>query len=627
LKVFGTNGGNQDTRRLLAVCLGLTAITWLVFGQTLRHGFINFDDDKYVYQNAEVSHGLTLHGIAWVWTHAHASLWHPLTTISHMLDCQMYGLSPGGHHFTNVALHNLGVVLLFLVLCDMTGVSRVVAGIGDAGRDQRSRLQGQSGFWCSAFVAAVFAIHPMRVESVAWIAERKDVLSGVFFMLTLGAYVRYARAPSVFRYVTMSILFACGLMSKATLVTVPVVLLLLDYWPLNRGQRSEVGGQATNAQRWLKLIVEKIPLLALSAGSGVATIFAQTVTISSLAQLPLLPRVKNAIVSTVIYIRQLFWPVDLGAFYPHPHDQLNGWVVLASAALIIGISAVAVFTVRKYPYIFVGWCWYLLMLAPVLGIVQAGLQGHADRFTYLPHIGLTISLTWAIADLTKQWRRRELIIGFATAVVIAALTLSARRQASYWQDSISIWTHTLAVTSNNAIAHQNLAAALWERGRLHDSAIHSRAAAIVRWETIIKDYPLDVAAHDNLGVVLIQNGDPRGAIAQWEMSLQIDPNDGNARNNLAWVLATYPDDAIRDGKRAVELAEKAVRLPGGEAPIVLRTLAAAYAEGGEFSKAIGTAQRAAELATAQQNPSLTETLRHEIALYRTNTPYRELQQQ
>jgi len=582
----------RDDRRItIAVCIFLTAIIWLVFGQTLGHEFINFDDDRYVYENREVSRGLTLDGLKWVLTHSHASLWHPLTTLSHMADCQIYGLRPAGHHFTNVVLHNLGAILLFLVFRGMTGC-----------------------IWQSAFIATVFAIHPMRVESVAWVAERKDVLSGVFFMLTLGAYLRYVRAPGISRYLTLSIFLACGLMSKATFVTVPLVLLLLYYWPLQR---------ANDFRGSRRLLMEKIPLLALSAAASVATVFAQTVTMASLEQLSLLARLKNAAVSVIVYLRQMFWPTHLAVFYPHPHDQLNIWVVLACVALIVVLTLLAIFFRQKHPYVFVGWFWYLILLAPVLGIVQAGLQARADRFTYLPHIGITMLLTWSCADLTQQWRYRRIVLISMATFAIAALTVVAYQQTTFWRNSISLWEDTLAVTPDNQTAHQNLAAALWSKGRTAEANKHSRAAAIAHARTTLKDYPFDVATHNDLGVLLAQNGDVRGGIEQWEISLQLSPDDGNALNNLAWVLATYPTDTIRDGKRAVELAVKATTLPGGNVPIVIRTLAAAYAEAGDFSKAIETGQRALDLATAQSNTSLLSTLRHEIELYQAHTPYRE----
>ena len=589
--VLAQANSRNDRRITIAVCIFLTAIVWVVFGQTLGHDFVNFDDDRYVYENPEVSRGLTIDGLKWLLTHSHASLWHPLTTLSHMTDCQIYGLKAGDHHFTNVVLHNIGAVLLFLVFRGMTG-----------------------SIWRSAFIAAIFAIHPMRVESVAWVAERKDVLSGVFFMLTLGAYLHYTRAPSLSRYVTMSIFLVCGLMSKATFVTVPLVLLLLDYWPLQR---------ASDFRAWQGLAIEKIPLFVLSAAASLATLFAQTVTMASLDQLPVLPRLKNAVVSLIAYIRQIFWPTDLAVFYPHPHDQLNIWIVVTAAALVIAITLVAIFVRQKHPYVFVGWFWYLLLLVPVLGIVQAGLQARADRFTYLPHIGITMLLTWTCADLTQQWRNRRVVLTSMAACAIAASIILAYQQTTYWRDSISLWERALAVTQDNQTAHQNLAAALWSKGKTTDARMHSRAAAITHARTTLKDYPFDVPTHNDLGVLLVQNRDVRAGIEQWETSLQIDPDDGNALNNLAWVLATYPADTIRDGKRAVELAEKAAVLPGGEAPIVLRTLAAAYAEAGDFSNAVNTAQHALDLATGQNNTSLLATLRHEIELYQARTPYRE----
>jgi len=581
----------NDRLIAIAVCIFLTVITWIVFGQTLGHDFVNFDDDRYVYENTQVARGLTVDGFKWLLTHSHANLWHPLTTLSYMVDCQIFGLRPAGHHSTNVVLHNLGAILLFLVLRGMTG-----------------------SIWRSAFVAAIFAIHPMRVESVAWIAERKDVLSGVFFMLTLGAYLHYTRKPSFGRYLTMSIFLACGLMSKATFVTVPLVLLLLDYWPLQR---------VKGFPEWRRMIVEKLPLFALSAAAAVATMFAQTVTMASLEQLSLLPRLKNAAVSLIIYLRQMFWPTDLAVFYPHPHDHLNIWVVLMAAALIVAITLIAILAYQKYPYVFVGWFWYLVLLVPVLGLVQAGLQARADRFTYLPHIGVTMLLTWTCADLTQRWRNRQILLASAATCVIAGSMILSYKQTTYWRDSISLWEHALAVTPDNQTAHQNLAAALWSKGKTAEANKHSRAAAIAHARTTLKDFPFDVPTHNDLGVLLVQNGDVRAGIEQWEITLQLTPDDGNALNNLAWVLATYPADAIRDGKRAVELAMKATTLPGGEVPIVLRTLAAAYAESGDFSRAIDTAQHAIDLATAQNNTSLLGTLRHEIELYQARTPYRE----
>src|SRR5581483_3564360 len=526
-----------------------------------------------------------------VWTHAHANLWHPLTTLSHMLDCQLFDLKPGAHHLVNVALHNLAAVLLFFALRKLT-----------------------NSFWPSAFVAAIFAIHPMRVESVAWIAERKDVLSGVFFMLTLAAYARYARDPRLSRYVTMSILYECGLLSKATLVTVPVILLLLDWWPLQR---------ARTARDWPRLILEKLPLFALAAISTLATVWAQQVTVASLAYIPFTWRLQNAIVSLVLYLRQTIWPTDLAIFYPHPHNQLSLSLVLGCAILLAFITAVALLVRRKRPYLLVGWCWFLVLVFPVLGFMQAGLQARADRFTYLPHIGLTIAITWWIVDLTRAWPNRALWLGTLAAFVISALTLTAFHQTTFWRDSVSIWTHTLAVTENNQMAHTNIAIAFRDRGDHAQYLAHSNAADIARFETILKDFPNDIDAHNELGVVFYRAGRARDAVAQWRASLALDPNDGNALNNLAWALATSPDASLRDGATAVALAQKMSRLPGAESPMILRTLAAAFAESGDFASATDVAERAMRSAEQQHNDSLAGTLRAEIELYRNRQPYRE----
>src|SRR5512133_62005 len=348
----------------LLVCLGLVAVTWAVFGQTLAHDFVNFDDHVYVYENPLVVRGLSTEGIIDAFRHTHARNWHPLTTVSHMLDCQLYGLNAGGHHLTNVILHTISVLLLFLVLKQMTGA-----------------------FWQSAFVAGVFAIHPLHVESVAWIAERKDVLSAVFFMLTLAAYARYARAPSAPCYLLVALFFAFGLMSKPMLVTLPFVLLLLDYWPLGRlgGQKSEVGS------RLPRLITEKVPLFALSVLSCIATLFAQRQGPNAIDQLPFLWRLNNTFVSYFTYIWQMLWPARLSVFYPHPNDRLPLLEVTAAIAFLVGISLLAIYLRRTKPYLVTGWFWYLGMLVPVFGLVQVGEQAHADRYTHLPQIGLYIT--------------------------------------------------------------------------------------------------------------------------------------------------------------------------------------------------------------------------------------------
>jgi protein O-mannosyl-transferase len=615
------------------VCIFLVAITWTVFGQTLGHDFVNYDDQKYVYENANVTSGLTVSGLVWAFTHVHVQNWHPLTTISHMLDCQLYGLKASGHHFTNVLLHTGAVILLFLVLRQMTGA-----------------------LWRSAFVAAVFAIHPLRVESVAWVAERKDVLSGVFFMLTLGAYTHYVRAPSLGRYLAVASVFALGLMSKPMLVTIPFVLLLLDYWPLNRGQTSDlrrhnagVESATFEKQSWGRLIIEKIPLLALSAASSVATVLAQKEAIGWIERLPLAWRLNNAVLSYVQYVWQMLWPVKLAVFYPHPENRLPFWEIMLAAAALIAVTTAAVALRKSHPYIITGWLWYIITLVPVIGVMQVGWQARADRYTYLPQIGLYILATWAVADLTASWRLQREILGMGAALLISACGWLAWIQTSYWRNSETLWTHALAVTSNNDVAENNLGIILLRQGRVDAAIARFQAAVDFRpdnapaYQNLVKAslqkgqvdralayswrlleiQPENTAAHNMLGTLLFQRGQVKDAIDQWEETLRIEPGDGNAKSNLAWVLATFPDPSVRNGARAAQLAEQAMQLAGGNNPVIFRTLAAAYAESGRFPEAIETAKRGLELAISQGNPSLADELERNIALYRTNSPLRD----
>jgi Flp pilus assembly protein TadD len=704
----------------LYVCLALVAITWFVFGQTLRHDFVNFDDHVYVYGNPQITQGLTADGLIDAFTHTHARNWHPLTTISHMLDCQLYGLQAGWHHFTNVLLHTVAVLLLFLVLNQMTGA-----------------------FWQSAFVASLFAIHPLHVESVAWVSERKDVLSAVFFMLTLGAYVRYVRKPSVGRYLTVALFFALGLMSKPMLVTLPFVLLLLDYWPLGRirSQRSDVRRQrprlsslafanqpsrkATARQAVVSgLVKEKIPFFALSALSCAATFLAQVYSTEAIEQLPFMWRLNTAAVSYIAYIWQMFWPARLAAFYPHPNDQLPFWQVLLAIAFLISVSLLAILWRKERPYIFTGWFWYVGMLVPVIGLIQAGEQARADRYTYLPQIGLYVLITWGITDLmaptiTRNSSSRSAATGqqpitrgsrelrtngphgrgykpFCAAIaaaIIVALSWRAFVQTSYWKNSEMLWNHTLAITTNNDMAHNSLgdlflrrgqwdsaishfktaleirsrnasaahynfggalientlASALARKGRLSEAIGHYEKAiklrpdygdpyfnlgsvlyqqgrtdeAIAQWQKALATQPNDASFHTALGNAFLQRGLQKDAIAEYEHAARISPHDSTARNNLAWLLATSSDASIRDGNRAIEVAEQTVQLSGGKDPNYLRTLAAAYAEVGQFSEAIATAEQAMQIAIVQGKSKLTTIVEKEVIRYRARTPLRE----
>jgi protein O-mannosyl-transferase len=604
---------NNSRWQLFAISVGLIALTWAVFGQTFHHQFINYDDPLYVYDNAHVRAGLSWHGVAWAFTHVHSQNWHPLTTISHMIDCQLFGLNAGAHHLVNVFWHSLAALLLFILLQQITG--RV---------------------WANAVVAALFALHPLRVESVAWIAERKDVLSGVFFMLTLLAYVHWTRKRTLGCYLTMSILFACGLMSKPMLVTAPLVLLLLDYWPLRRFERSTIA----------KLLIEKTLLLALSAGSVVATLWAQNFALGSTEFLPLKWRITNSLFSYFEYIRQMFWPVDLIPFYVHPENRLETWRLILSVAVLICVTGAAIARRRKNPYLIVGSLWYLIMLIPVIGIVQVGLQGHADRYTYLPQIGLYIALVWLILDLTKSWRGQKVILSSAAILTTTMLSILSWKQTVYWRDTETLWRHTLAVTPDSDVAHAGLAGILFVRGEVDESIEHyeralrlrdgnvaahfglGRAlvakqktdAAIFHFQKALGIQPDYIGASNDLGVAFASKGEIGKAVEAWLQTLAFDPDNADALNNIAWVRATASDAGLRDGREALDLAQRAIR-SGGENPVALRTLAAAQAELGQFADALATAERAEELAKRNGDPAMAENLRSCIELFRRSEAF------
>jgi Flp pilus assembly protein TadD len=667
------------------VCLALVAITWLVFGQTLRHDFVNFDDHVYVYENPRIIQGITLDNVIGVFAHLHARNWHPLTSISHMLDCQLFGLNAGGHHFTNVLLHTIAVLLLFLVFHQMTGA-----------------------FWQSAFVASLFAIHPLHVESVAWISERKDVLSADFFMLTLWAYLRYARGPSIGRYAVVVFFLGLGLMSKPMLVTLPFVLLLLDYWPLKRtchqnpafrNPRSEADTRwRVTSDRMFTLVLEKIPLLVLSTFSCAATLLAQSNSEATdgLDQLPFTWRFNNAVITYVTYVWQMIWPTRLAVFYPHPNDQLPFWQVNLAITFLVVCSLLAILLRKQLPYILTGWFWYIGMLVPVIGLVQVGEQARADRYTYLPQIGLYVMIAWAVADLARSHRNRRFALAIGAPPAIAALTVCAFVQTSYWKNSEILWTHALAVTSDNDVAHNNLGYLSLRRGALDEAISHFNTAlkiregnaashynlgraliennlanalarkglaadaiphyeeavrlrpdyadayynfgsvlfregkiddAIMEWQKALAIQPYDAEAHTSLGTAFGRKGMLREAITEYQQALKVAPQNRLAMNNLAWLLATSSDASSRDGTRAVALAREAIQLSSDVDPNFLRTLAAAYAECGRFSEAVATAEQAMQIATGQGKSGLVNILEKELILYRARSPVRETEPQ
>ena len=509
------------------ICLVLFAITWAVFGQTLRYGFVNYDDPAYVSENRQIQAGLSWPNVKWAFMHVHSHNWHPLATMSHMLDCQVFGLKPSAHHFVNVLLHSASAVLLFLLLQQIT-----------------------TAFWRSAFVAAVFAIHPLHVESVAWIAERKDVLSGLFFMLTLLAYVRYTRNQNPSRYATMLILFGCGLLSKPMLVTLPAILLLLDYWPLKRFQKSASSAKATAAsavggQRSAKLIVEKIPLFVLSLGSAIATLIAQRGGIMEMAHLPFSWRIANAASVYLVYVWQMFWPVNLAAIYPHP-GQLPFWETAGAGALLVLVTGLVFLVRKRRPYLLTGWLWYLIMLLPAIGLIQVGSQAHADRYTYLSQIGLYIALVWGLVDLLQPFRYRREIFATAAPIIIAVLGWRAWIQTGYWQDTERLWKRTLAVTGQNDFAHFALGEFLLKAHRLDD--------AIAQFEIVVAGHPNDPDMNFQMGFAFMEKGELDRAIGHFEKSLKANPENADTETNLGNVLlkADRFDEAVEHYRNVVQ---------------------------------------------------------------------------
>jgi len=579
------NGTHSCERlQIVGICATLVLLVWFAFGQAIHYGFVNFDDDVYVCKNEHVTAGISEPGVKWAFTHVHSSNWHPVTWLSHMLDCQLYGLNAGGHHLTNILIHAATSILLFLLLRRMTGF-----------------------LWRSAFIAAVFAIHPLRVESVAWVAERKDVLSGLFFVLTLTAYLWYARrAWSASRYLVVALMFSLALMSKPMVVTLPFVLLLLDYWPLNRFETSE------NHSIFCRCILEKIPLLALSGAMCLITVLAQHDAVSPL---PLSLRLENAAVSCILYLRQMIFPSKLVVLYPFPEQGLPQPAIFLACYLLIAISAAAFAVRRKYPWLLFGWLWYLGMLVPVIGILQVGAQAHADRYTYLSQIGLYIALTWSIAELSARWIRRRLMLNGASAAIVMVLAVCARNQTSYWQNSRTLWTRAVAFTSDNIVAQNNLGNALLDEGKVDEAILHFREARRIKPEdpkaafnlgnaliqkgelsegianlTQALQFKPDYAeAHINLGSAFLKTGNIDGAIDHYQMALQIEPATPSAWNDLGYAL-------LQRGAadKATACFRKAMQLDPAQ-PVTQDNIANALMQQGNVDEAIRHYQKALQL--------------------------------
>ena len=504
------------------VLLLLAGIVLIAYSSVGHLPFINLDDDLYITENAQVQQGLSWDSVMWAMTTLEEAFWHPLTWLSHMLDYQLFGLNPAGHHLTSLLLHLANVLLLFGVLHQMTGA-----------------------VWRSALVAALFALHPLNVESVAWVAERKNVLSTFFWLLTMGAYVGYVRKPSWQRYVGMMGILVLGLMAKPMLVTLPCVLLLLDYWPLGR-----LGKEWKELPRRLpRLVLEKLPLFIPVAAASVLAIQAQSQagSLPSWEGLPLGTRVANAVLSYGLYLKKLVWPTDLAVFYPHPGNSWDIGSVALAALVLGGISLGVWWQGRSYGYLVVGWLWYVGTLFPVSGLVQVGGHAMADRYAYIPLMGLFIMLVWGMAEMGDRVRlRREWLVGAALCLLVALAVLTSV-QLSYWRNSIILFQHALDSTADNHMAHSNLGIAFLQEDDLDDAIDHFYNA--------IEIQPRFAVVHSNLGIALRRKGLLDEALKHSTRAVQIDPGLAKAHNNLGIVVFQKGrvNEALQHFRKALEI--------------------------------------------------------------------------
>jgi tetratricopeptide (TPR) repeat protein len=628
------------------VGLALALVTLLAYLPATQNGFLNYDDDAYVTANSTVQNGLTLAGIKWAFAGYHVSNWHPLTWVSHMVDCNLFRLNPAGHHLVNILFHAANTFLLFVLIRRMTGT-----------------------LWSATAVAALFAWHPLHVESVAWVAERKDVLSTLFGLLSLLAYERYVRENNRWHYAGALIFFALSLLSKPMLVTLPMVMLLLDYWPWQRLQKNNLPER----------LLEKTPYIFLAAIFCVVTFLAQRhEAVASLQRVSLGLRLENSTVAYVDYLTKTFWPVDLAAFYPLP--KMISWLQVAVAAAVLSaISTVVWLAGHRRPYLRVGWLWYLGTLVPVIGLVQVGDQALADRYTYFPLVGIFIMLTFAAADFVRQFQFSKPLVAALTGLIFIACLGATGNQLRYWRDSETLFTHALAVTRDNPLAHLNLGAALQQQQRtveamaeyrktlqldpaqheaynnigriLHDAGKPAEALPYCLMAARLD--PQTPASHDSFGIVLAELGrfteahaqfaeavrlDPEYAPAHFQIgrtflmqgrdaealppfreALRLDPNNVPMLLYIARVMAANQNPAARAGTEAVQLSLHIAQLMGDNQPVALDTLAMAYAEAGRFADAVQTAQQAIQFA----QPGDLAAMRQRLEFYQKHQPWRE----
>jgi tetratricopeptide (TPR) repeat protein len=546
--------------RCLLICIALAITTFAVYLPVVNYQFINYDDNAYVVENPYVRSGLSWENVKWGFTAVHDAYWQPLTWFSYMLDCTLFGLNAGAFHLTNVLFHIANTIFLFLILTRMT-----------------------KGVWQSAFIAGLFALHPLHAESVAWIAERRDVLSTLFWLLTMLSYARYAERPSAGRYLVTVAVFILGLLSKPMLVTLPFVLLLLDYWPLERFGNARY--------RLLHLLLEKVPFIILSAIASAITFLTsqKTGTVADILRLPLNARIINAVVSYLIYIGKMIWPAGLAVLYPHPGSATPVSRAVIYGTILVLITIFFVCYCRRYKYLLVGWLWYLGTLVPVIGIVQVGTQAMADRYTYIPLIGLFVIIAFGATELLEERPFGKIVLGVLAGISLSACVVVTSHQLKYWKDGLSLFGHALAVTKDNYVMHSNYAIALNECGRRDEAASHFAEAL-----RLIPELP---EIRNNYGNALREMGKLDEAIAQYKIVIKLAPDFKLARYDLGLALAAKGD---------YEGAIEQYRLYAGTSVDVAdihQGLGAQLAEKGKFDDALGQFQQALIV-----NPDSTEVL-------------------
>ncbi|MHC4085988.1 MAG: tetratricopeptide repeat protein [Planctomycetota bacterium] len=557
--------------RCFLICAFLVITALAAYWPILKCEFVKYDDDKYVTENPNVRRGITYDTVIWAFKKPHYHMWHPLTSLTHLLDYQLFGLNPTWHHLTSLLFHIASTLLLFGIFKRMT-----------------------TAVWPSLFVAAAFALHPLNVESVAWVSERKNVLSTFFWMLTIAAYIWYTDRSCLGRFLLVVLVFALATMTKPIVVTLPFVLLLLDYWPLGRLQLKRAGNEQDLEQTeseqvdsrrvplW-RLLVEKIPLFVLVGALSAVTFIAQKRggVMSGWHNVPLKYRLTNALVSYVVYISKMVWPTRLAVFYPHPFNKLPIWQVVASALVLLAVSVAVLWFARRRKYLTIGWLWYLGILVPVIGLVQVGSQAMADRYTYLPFIGLFIMIAWGMYELLANWRYRRIALGASALAVLLTLAVCTRLQLRHWRNNSTLFEHAINVTDNNFVMNNNYANVLKDMGQAEKAVEYFYKALRIR--------PNSPEIYNNLGNALRKLNRFEEAVMCYRRALKLKAYFPEARYNLAAELTRQgkTDEAIAEYRLALRLRPDDVETLSG--------LGFALAQKGRFDEAIGYYQKALEL--------------------------------